>query len=686
MRYQILVRRVLSIVPIVTVICALGACGDDETSPTAPRSAAAAAAALADLADDEPPGAHALGGPITMAPDAHQFFAEEMHPTGIRLPEGLPVRFVASGEIGRAATAGLLDFCVKLAPFCEETEEVQAMLHTPLPPWGDTTWFGDRRGYAQMWWDGPGDADGNTIVFGQDQPVIRTTWRGGELWVGHTFWECYWVLTDPHDYSQTKGDCFDMSGKWTIEVVPDDGSETDPKTGRPLGGSAVLTATLTARDSSAPGKLRLVAHAAASDGSTPTDLHWYWIPNQSAGEPPMAVAPRSVTVALAATPIAHVAAATLPYVTEERRATGAVALSSSRASRAASTLTAGPEQPLASCENLVECVADVEGSAGKLVVQALVGGEAYAASAEVGDDSWKLTCPTSVARAAAAGVECKVEPGSVGTKLKVTGWEFLPDDPILSTITRTTDVSSLSWSGMVVTPGTVRVHVTVAGKAEISEKKLAVTPRPEWAGLQMRDTMTYGTTDPDLQGDQPDSLGSLGHNHQSFLTRLTLDSSYAIVREGPNKDLAYLLAMPYLVSDSIHVNEPALDPASAFTARQASHYPHPLPKPQPGPWCAPSQVAAFLPKIKLHEGVTFDPDSSHAGILRKALAAARPAAILEGFVANVSGQSPARAIGLRLDAVFGPTMASTLATADDVKDGGTVKEIIVPCNLNFYHP
>ena len=103
-------------------------------------------------------------------------------------------------------------------------------------------------------------------------------------------------------------------------------------------------------------------------------------------------------------------------------------------------------------------------------------------------------------------------------------------------------------------------------------------------------------------------------------------------------------------------------------------------------WCAPSQVAAFLPKIKLHEGVTFDPDSSHAGILRKALAAARPAAILEGFVANVSGQSPARAIGLRLDAVFGPTMASTLATADDVKDGGTVKEIIVPCNLNFYHP
>ena len=239
----------------------------------------------------------------------------------------------------------------------------------------------------------------------------------------------------------------------------------------------------------------------------------------------MAVAPRSVTVALAATPIAHVAAATLPYVTEERRATGAVALSSSRASRAASTLTAGPEQPLASCENLVECVADVEGSAGKLVVQALVGGEAYAASAEVGDDSWKLTCPTSVARAAAAGVECKVEPGSVGTKLKVTGWEFLPDDPILSTITRTTDVSSLSWSGMVVTPGTVRVHVTVAGKAEISEKKLAVTPRPEWAGLQMRDTMTYGTTDPDLQGDQPDSLGSLGHNHQSFLTRLTLDSS-----------------------------------------------------------------------------------------------------------------------------------------------------------------
>ena len=602
-----------------------------------------------------------------MVPSETQFKAEEMRPTGIRLPPGLPVRIVASGGIKREATPGLLTFCEKVAPFCENSEEVKAMLNNSLPPWGDETWYGDRRGFSQLWWDGPGDAEGNTVVFPQDQPVIRRPWPGGELWAGHSYWECYWVYTEP-DYTQVQGDCFNMSGSWSIAVVPDDGSETDPKTGQPIAGSAALTATLTSSlDASG---FHLTGHAKSAGGTPLAEERWIYVADAPAAPPMVSsrqeAGPRAARSAAPADSL-HKSESMLPRIsTAPLLAPPHTDLGSpSRAARAQASEAA--EQFIASCDDQSECVADVGTSPGKLVVQAVISGVTYSAYATV-PGSNQLTVECQSAHGTNTAVRGEALSCAVGNpKHVIKGWSFQPDSPELPSVIESENFDK-TWAGPVAVSGTITVHGwTVVADA-------FQTPPAEATahiGVIARDWGAIPTTfagEPEFggQGDIseiPVAIPGLAGLHivlGKFAPQFPTSLPARVHTDGgPNAGYYWLQDAFRLLRPKVYINH-ALDNIGRWAEQQRVDHPG-LIADSKLPWCTTAAFPSVKAEAQRHEGLG-GALNSHYGIALTALLASNLTAHYESLVlATDDGSVWADSVSKPLDRFFEKTKPKQVA-------------------------
>lgn len=582
---------------LVAALLLVAGCGPDDTSPTAP--ARLGRPALAETDPGATSAAHALGKAIPMAPNAHQFLEQAVQGTGIRLPAGLPVRIVASGQIKRTPTDGLRHFCDVRADYCATIQDVlDDMEHTPLQPWGDETWFGDLRGYAQLAWDGPADANGNTVVFAKDEPVIRMNWPGGELWAGHTYWECYWALYGGG--LDEKGDCWDMSGSWTISVVPDDGSETDPKTGEPVGGggSAQLIATLAGSTPVGTAQKKLSAIAKAGDGSALADVHWYFIPDQQTDGPPPMAASRFRSSGVADSGVTHSASSTLGVAPVAAAAPAAVARASGVAPQRAGS--AGAEQALTECENSAVCEPTVDDVGGKLVVMAYVHGAKYSAEAGVGDDP-TLTCSPTVMRGEEA--VCEVKGSPVPTVVK---WQFRPTDTRLQPI-ELADAPTTTWRGEMATSGRVTVTIKDGTGTRDLTADIVVTPRSTWNP----DTVhwTWSDNSPGSLSPTPHLFEELGET--KMVVTLKLAGVVKVVSGGPNSGLTYFTNPPFTLKLLGAVNTAALSSTGEFHDAQAVFAPSGVVFSTVSPPCVRSQFPTYINYIWIHEGTKAREANSH---------------------------------------------------------------------------
>ncbi len=97
----------------------------------------------------------------------------------------------------------------------------------------------------------------------------------------------------------------------------------------------------------------------------------------------------------------------------------------------------------------------------------------------------RLACTASVTRGGTA--TCNVT-GPTGTT--VSSWTFSDGT---NTVTRSTNRTSLSWSGVMVTSGTVSVNISVSGATMLASAGITVNPRTSWAFTAANPVQLTGT-------------------------------------------------------------------------------------------------------------------------------------------------------------------------------------------------
>ena len=224
-----------------------------------PRAQAAASPTMA------PP--LGVGGSYTMTAGGEKITGLPIAGTGIRLPEGLPVRVRVSGAITRTATAGLKEFCAlpKWAASCQGVW-ADIVAEDPIPPSGPSFWLG--AGAALVAWDGGGGLpppEGSRIAFSGTS--------GSELWAGRSEWGCYYF-----DSQEIQGPCFTFGGSYTVTVETDDGGTPNDTASAGGSGGESQDAQLLASATLSGGTVHL--QATTDDGSPVGDPSWVFIPDE----------------------------------------------------------------------------------------------------------------------------------------------------------------------------------------------------------------------------------------------------------------------------------------------------------------------------------------------------------------------------------------------------------------------
>src|SRR5713101_4498369 len=581
-------RRLVRTWRLLPIIIALGACSDG-TAPKQPRISRALVSPA--LTDPEPPPLPGIGGSVTITASGSFLPDVPLRASGLTLPPNIPVHVGVTGHVTRKQTDGLKLFCSFFVDLCAQFAFFLG--EDPVPPSGVPT-IDSAVAFAS--WDG---ADGTRAPESGD---ILTGPSGSELWVGRSpyFCEYSWFLGT--------GPCFTLDGGYVYTVHADSGDA-----------SGLLRATVTGQ-TLGPAGGTVDLEAATSDGSTPEQARWYFVPDGGGvidgGEPPIVMAnglqspPDSAArLTIAGRVSAGTGAPATPPPLPAPAPPAAPPPPASGAVAAASWTS------LDSCNDATTCHATIGVPKGTFVVTALVHGTSRAAERRVdgsggggGAPELQLACaPQEVERAQV--VTCTASPVRAGATMVISGWQFHPDDAHPSTIQRS-DISAdqPTWSGKIVTSGHVKLIGTVHGRPADVTAHVGVTNR---APLLARFDPPPSTDDPDMserpyQVSTERGLFHIGHIHADAY-KIELTGNLEVVPEGPNGGLGYFTGNPYQPLWAIHINYSQLTANSemAHLQRESS------PAFEATVSCRRSDVPSWVAPTEEHEGKTMHP-KSHA--------------------------------------------------------------------------
>lgn len=534
-------------------------------------------------------------------------------PTGIVLPVGAPVRVIATGIMTYEPTQTLLDRC---GP-CTDP-----LVRGEFAAWGLLSYY--HLGQLVAAWGPDGDrmnaADSSVVL------MAGPVGGDGELYLGRgSFGLGY--LAEPDAYYAFNT----FAGRFIVTVQAEDGSDSlfqHPK---------VWVAASPTRP--APGG-PVTATLVTADGSVPTDVAWYYVPDVVSGfdgNPPVVAAAARGAAPGAGVEIAPGVAAPAtagPWTVSPRRDGGWTVVDASSGSvtdvAPGGTPTGGaplmpgvtaptpgrletsapPEAPalpipIVDCAGQVTCTASVS-QAGSFFVVLRLGGALYSASnyhaSAATPLELHLTCPT-VPRGEAGTCVTSVTPD--GTDFQTTAWRFEPADASLPVVNRPAgEGGNHDWGGVLVASGTVFVTATV-GNAELSTSAaLTVTPR-NWEGKAVGITVAgprcAGPNELPVHPTKDENLG-----HAAFVVQPTAPLGYG---SGPNEGYWYLTDIPGTVYDTVTINCAALQQGSDFWRLQDQETGAVVIGTRS---CTRADIPRIEALVKAHEGLRRDAAGSHA--------------------------------------------------------------------------
>ncbi len=214
--------------------------------------------------------------------------------------------------------------------------------------------------------------------------------------------------------------------------------------------------------------------------------------------------------------------------------------------------------------------------------------------------SLKLAC-SSVKRGEATTCTATRDDGGAVVPTK---WTFSSSDSLMPgfTFTRDDDISSATWTGIMVISGTVHVEAPVGGTTQSADAPVTVSAR-DWSAEKVKVTINpVGTS----KGDPPKDVHDLGSN----LPKLEYKALENVgLGTGPNSGLAFFKAIPFELGFDVSYNEKALRTGSRFWSMQPAN------RPSFGTACGQGDITRAIPLVKKHEGYSETDLNSHTEVL-----------------------------------------------------------------------
>jgi hypothetical protein len=253
-----------------------------------------------------------------------------------------------------------------------------------------------------------------------------------------------------------------------------------------------------------------------------------------------------------------------------------------------------------------------------------VGGGTGVASAfytvQLNEDAipFQVSCTATVVRAEA--VTCTATPTDSGNGGAITGWKFYGPENYVHP--RSTDTTSTTWSGKLLMSGHVEVRTTINGTPfplPIRSNDIAVTPR-DWS--QVSSTIRFGQKSPSLLRDSVSTIErQLGRGNVALPALGIPNPSLTWANDqGPNDPVFYYTASPYILEDSVRINETMAVNSVWYNKQETSDRFVNFGQGNRFFMCGRSRVPQMNPIIEAHEGVswTTQPNSHAAAYFRAA--------------------------------------------------------------------
>lgn len=223
-----------------------------------------------------------------------------------------------------------------------------------------------------------------------------------------------------------------------------------------------------------------------------------------------------------------------------------------------------------------------------------------------------LSCTPTVVRGAA--VTCTATKVGSGTKT-ITQWQF--DNSLDGTSKiRTANVSSLTWTGTLIVPGTVSIRASINGTPfalPIKSNPISVTPR-NWNATPITHNFTIKS---------PSGLSATPHTVEAELglTDVGLDevSPLPLVQisdGGPNDTYQYFSTPPFIPASAVGVNEAMNVNSQWYNFQYAKDGKHKIPGTnRNASFCGNARVPQMRPTIEAHERIQWqNQPNSHTAI------------------------------------------------------------------------
>lgn len=224
-----------------------------------------------------------------------------------------------------------------------------------------------------------------------------------------------------------------------------------------------------------------------------------------------------------------------------------------------------------------------------------------------------VTCTASVQRGDSA--TCTVSKTHTSDTLSISGWTFR-GAAVDEVVTRTQSVTSSTWSGIVVLPGTVTVVAMVNGTPDtVTSAPITVTPR-SWSGLAATQYVIAEAIPSGLTIHPAKIDSQLGRSDLGISTVQGDPSILGVITDdGPNHDWSYYLKLPFRADMISRINREAMTLGSDFYNFQENQL-RKIPGGGDRWYCPKPRVIDMVPYIEAHEGIdpSVHPDSSHSGI------------------------------------------------------------------------
>jgi hypothetical protein len=219
-------------------------------------------------------------------------------------------------------------------------------------------------------------------------------------------------------------------------------------------------------------------------------------------------------------------------------------------------------------------------------------------------DSIVVTCSPSSVQRAQQPITCSATSSNPANPVQVSSWRFVGAPQTRIQVDEATQ--SATWSSLLVTSGRVSVVGTIGGASGTAGTNVTATAR-DWSTM-LPNVLTPLQLGPDNLPPHPTRVGELGNT--DFLDNIATfeqDGTAQVPAGGPNGGVFYVTKVPFTAQPRIRVNTTALSTGSDFYNLQKRN--------GGGGMCGQSDVVPFVPVVRAHEGVNFEP-KSHTNFYR----------------------------------------------------------------------